>query len=133
MAPVSRRGLTAVGVSCSSSHNFPSLQHLLAAGEVDPALLNEVTSNQKVSSQLTIRLHACRAELHCPLVVLQMLQYIGLPAGGSLFTLNDVVLDTGSVDIYYLLKLLSQQSKLMAQLQQAGVPATAVPNFQALA
>lgn len=60
------------------------------------------------------------------------MQYLGLPAGSSLLTLNDVVIDSSAVDIYYLLKVLARQSDVMAKLQQAGVPASNVPAFQAM-
>eukprot|EP00045_Choanoeca_perplexa_P016030 m.211199 g.211199 ORF g.211199 m.211199 type:complete len:1566 (-) comp17147_c0_seq4:48-4745(-) len=90
------------------SHNFPTLQHLLASSDIPDALRNEITRNQ------------------------QSLQYMGFGAGSNLLTLNDVVIDSTAVDIYYLLKLLARQSDVMAKLQQAGVPASNVPVFQAL-
>ena len=72
---------------------------------------------------------ACRTNLRA---CLQTMQYLGLAAGTSLLTLNDVVIDSSAVDIYYLLKMLARQSDVMARLQKAGVPASNVPVFQAL-
>lgn len=60
------------------------------------------------------------------------MQYVGLAAGSSLFTINDVILDASTVDLFHLLKTLSQHSAVLTRLQHAGVPPSLLTDLQSL-
>ena len=91
------------------SHFYPVRAHGLLKETVDEAVLEEITHNQE-----------------------SVLAAVGLEAGASLLTVNSMVLETSTADVFSLLAVLKSESRTMDNLAAVGLPATLVKTFGAM-
>ena len=88
------------------AQNFPVLSHTLVGGKVEASTTAQIEHNQRLLGQL------------------------GLPPGSSLVAINNVIQDTGGVDLFSMLSTVGEHSALVAKLSALGVPADAIENIQ---
>lgn len=91
------------------SHFYPVRAHGLLKETVDEAVVEEITYNQE-----------------------QVLAQIGLEGGASLLTINSLVLETSTADVFSLLSVLKSESKTMDKLAAIGLPTSLVKSLAAM-